>query len=123
MRITRVVLTAACGLAMLTGCAQKASKENFADATKIVLTQEVFSPVRATKIVTVSDPKEVAEFVAAIRLVEKDPCACAHLESAAFTTPTREIYVSLCDHCFDFGGKNYKMPAGFYALFQARFPK
>ncbi len=66
----------------------------------------------------ITDMGKIERLVGTIKLEKKEPCACEHLESAVFVTDAGEIKVSLCDHCFDFGGKTYRMPAEFYRLFQ-----
>ena len=101
-------------------CSAAAPGDAFAGTTKIVLASELEKDP-AKKTVTVSDAAEIAKFLGAIKLEAKTPCACDHVLSAVFTTPAGDVRVSLCDHCFDFGGKTYKMPAAFYALFQAKF--
>jgi len=97
-----------------------APEDVFAGTTKIVLTKDLQKDP-AKKTVEIVDKAEIAEFVAAIKLEKKAPCLCEHVESAVFTTPARAITVSLCDHCFDFDGKTYAMPAGFYKLFNQHF--
>jgi beta-lactamase regulating signal transducer with metallopeptidase domain len=68
---------------------------------------------------TIKDPAEIDWLLATIKLEEKNPSGCRHLESAVFVKDKGNIEVSLCEHCFDFGGKTYRMPTGFYQLFKA----
>ncbi len=115
----RIALVAAFALTAGVSCAG-APEDVFAGTTKIVLEKDLQKgPAKTT--VEIADAAEIAKFVATIKLQTKNPCACDHIQSAAFTTPKGVISVSLCDHCFDFGGKTYAMPAEFYALFQAKF--
>ena len=71
------------------------------------------------KTVVVTDKAKVDQLVAAIKLEEKEPCACDHIEHAVFVKDKDEITVSLCDHCFDIGKNTYRMPADFYKLYTA----
>ncbi len=99
---------------------RESPNDGFAGTTKIVLTNELAEDP-AKKTVEIASAAEIAKFVATIKLKTKDPSKCDHILSAAFTTPKGVISVSLCDHCFDFGGKTYAMPAEFYKLFEAGF--
>ena len=92
----------------------------FAGTTKIVLSRGE-GPKGAN--VEIVDKAVIDKFLATIVLKKKEPCLCEHLDAAAFTTPAGVVNVSLCDHCFDFGGKTYAMPAGFYELFKAHLAK
>jgi hypothetical protein len=77
-----------------------------------------------TETVTIKEPTKVAELLATIKLEKKRYASgCLHLESAMFLKDNGEIKVSLCEHCFNFDGKTYLMPSGFYSLFQKAFPK
>ena len=122
MMMTTRTMAPACVLAwaalLLTGCS--AAENVFAGTTKIELAKDLQKGKDARRVV-VTDPAEIARLVDAIRIEKKNPCACDHVESAAFTTPKGVVTVSLCDHCFDFGGKTYKMPAEFYRLFESHF--
>lgn len=93
----------------------------FAGTTKIELVGRVPGrPPGKTKTVVLTDKAEIDRLLKTIRLDEKGPCECEHMENATFTTPKGRIEVSLCDHCFDFGGKYWKMPREFYELFMSR---
>ncbi len=114
-------VAAVASLVLSADCSRAAAPEDvFAGTTKIVLTKDLEKDP-AKKTVEIADKAEVAQFLGTIKLVAKEPCACDHVERAAFATPARVVTVSLCDHCFDFDGKTYKMPAEFYELFQAKF--
>ena len=76
---------------------------------------------RDEKTVVLTDKTAIERLLKTIRLDEKGPCECEHMESAVFTTPKGRIEVSLCDHCFDFGGKYWKMPAELHKLFMSYF--
>ena len=106
------------------GCASgwAAPEEAFAGTTKIVLVKDLEKDP-AKKSVEIADAGEIAKVLATIKLKAKEPCLCDHIERAVFTTPKGDVSVSLCDHCFDFGGKTYKMPVEFYALFKSAFMK
>jgi hypothetical protein len=124
MRRRRIAASAGCLVLLLafaaSGCGRGDPGVVFAGTTKIELNKDL-EKGDARRTVVVTDPAEIARLVAAIRLQKKKPCPCGHTESAVFTTPKGVIDVSLCDHCFDFGGKTYDMPAEFYRLFQWYF--
>lgn len=121
VRSARYLLPFAALTASLLSCAFGAPPEDiFAGTTKIVLEKDL-QKGPAKKTAEIVDAAEIAKFVAAVKLQTKNPCACEHIQSAVFTTPARAVTVSLCDHCFDFDGKTYAMPAGFYKLFNEHF--
>lgn len=80
------------------------------------------------KKISVTDPKEVQRILGTIRLARKDPCACSHVHSVTFQTPTDRVEVSFCDHCFAVLGakkngwypnvRDYSMPKEFYSAFR-----
>ncbi len=114
---------AACAAALVFAALSQglaADANPFAGTTKIVLSREMGSKPGSVEI---ADKAVIGKFLGAITLVETEPCACEHIEFAAFTTPAGVIKVSLCDHCFDFNGGHYAMPAAFYELFVAHLPK
>jgi hypothetical protein len=117
MRLSIVAALLACA-----SSAWAAPEDVFAGTTKIVFTKDLEKDP-AKKSVETTDKAEIAKVLETIKLEAKDPCACDHIESAVFTTPKGDVKVSLCDHCFDFGGKTYRMPAEFYKLFGAAFKK
>ena len=107
-------------LATCCSCGGAAKVDLFAGTTKIVLSRDV-GEGKGT--IEIADKAEIDTFLKTIVLTKKNPCLCDHIEFAVFTTPAREIRVSLCDHCFDFDGQTYAMPAAFYELFKAKLPK
>ncbi|MBM4040321.1 MAG: hypothetical protein FJ290_17580 [Planctomycetes bacterium] len=94
--------------------------EPFRGTVRITLTQERLGQKVEVR---VSDPDMVREFLAAIQLVPKNRCKCDHFQAAVFEKQDGSVSVSLCDHCFDFSGRHYKMPAEFYQLFQREIGK
>ena len=67
----------------------------------------------------VTNSAEVRRFISTIRLERKEPCWCLHVHRATFQTPTEQIEVSFCAHCFDVvehgGTRDYRMPDLFFA--------
>jgi beta-lactamase regulating signal transducer with metallopeptidase domain/outer membrane protein assembly factor BamD (BamD/ComL family) len=62
---------------------------------------------------------KINELLATIKVeMPKKPCACMHQDSAVFLKDKGRIKVLFCEHCFDFDGKFYAMPAEFYAFFR-----
>jgi hypothetical protein len=65
----------------------------------------------------VTNSAEVRRFISAIRLERKEPCWCLHVHRATFQTPTKQIEVSFCPHCFDVvvdgAAREYRMPEPF----------
>ena len=112
-------------LAALCSCSPQSGAQTFAGTTKIELSKRV-DPEGPVRTVAVDQPSQVKQFIDAIRLSEKRPCGCAHLESARFHKSDGEIIqVSLCEHCFDVQRKGqtetYEMAPAFLNLFEAQF--
>jgi len=115
-----VLLVAGCGTERDAPNGEAGVPEPFRGTVGITLTRD---GLKRKVHVRVSDPDTVREFLAAIRLVPKEPCKCEHMEEAIFETESSSIRVSLCDHCFDFQGKHYRMPGELYQLFQREIDK
>lgn len=90
-------------------------------------TQEVvlvfYNPHPGGEVVLTEDSKEIQALVATIRLVPKDPCQCAFDEYLVFHTRGGDMNVYVSDHTFNVNFKGsvkvYKMPEGFWPLFQS----
>jgi len=77
-------------------------------------TQIVFTSAEPKRTVTVKDAAALRSLTSAVRLEPKPRCKCDHSLSARFITGTQTTDVSFCDHCFDFDGRTFQMPATFY---------
>lgn len=121
------VLGVACAL---TACNRKDDHAAFARATSITFVQDVSGRMQVAgsdSLAAANAPKqlelvvtnsaEVRRFISAIRLDKKEPCWCLHMHTATFQTPTKQIEVSFCPHCFDVvengAVRDYKMPEPF----------
>ena len=90
--------------------------EDFTGTKQVRLSHgDIGSPKAKTVVIT--DKAKIEKLVATIKLEEKVPCACDHIDHAVFVKEKGEITVSLCDHCFDIGKATYRMPPEFYKLY------
>jgi hypothetical protein len=122
-----LLATAAAASTVLISCSPPLEDASaFQAATNIVFVER--GPDRSDRAFRVSDKNEVERLLAEIRLQRKEPCPCGHIYEAVFQTPSGEIRVSFCDHCFDVltakdpesyqGARLYRTPKRFYAEFQ-----
>jgi hypothetical protein len=118
------------GLLALSGCTPQPRTpdlSSFALTTNILFLQRGFGQ-EPDKTMRITDTNEVHRLVSLIQLRPKEDCMCApHELEAIFQSPTREIRVSLCDHCLDvFTPRSpssnevtgYWMPKEFYQEFR-----
>ena len=109
---------------------RKGARGVFAQATSITFIQDVSGLARVEGIVdpsaanapkqlklVVTNSAQVRRFISTIRLEKKEACWCLHQHTAIFETPTKQIEVSFCPHCFDVvengSARDYRMPEPF----------
>ena len=90
----------------------------FTNASQVTLLQKAIDEGERDKTITITNAAEIHRIVGAIRLEYKPSCWCLHQHEITFKTPTGQIQVSFCDHCFDVVAEGkptlyYKMPPEF----------
>lgn len=92
--------------------------EDFTGTKELRLIQGDLGSPKA-KTVVVTDKAKIEKLLGAIKLTEKEPSVCDHINHALFVKDGGQVTVSLRDHCFDVGKNTYVMPPEFYKLYMA----